>query len=289
MSGIRTRIQEVPVESRLIQLEAEEGTLVTASIRDVTDQQRAERLLEETTGELEQATLEKNRFLGRMGHELRTPLNAIIGFTGTLLLRLPGPLTADQDEQLQIVRTSARHLLSLINDLLDVAKIESGTVVIEPEPLTCQQVLSDVVAALHSLAEAKGLTLELRMPAQTVMVHTDRQALDQILLNLTNHAIIYTETGFVRLEIDLPSADAGTIEIRVFTTGMDTAGRDTQPGDEKRLFKPFAPLIPASSQYQGTGLGLHLSQKLAERLGGSIRWTSELKHGSAFVLSLPRS
>ena len=284
MSGIRKNRQEAPVESRLRPLEAEEGTPIRVSIRDVTDRQRAERLLEETNVELEQVTLAKHRFLASVGHELRTPLNAIIGFTGTLLMRLPGPLTADQDGRLQIVRTSARHLLALINDLLDVAKIESGTVVIDPEPVTCQHVLSDVVAALHSLAEAKGLTLELRMPAQTVMVRTDRPALNQILLNLTHHAITCTETGLVRLEIDLPSADVGAIEIRVFTTGMDL-----EPDDEKRLFKPFTPLTSASSQHQGTGLRLHLSRKLAELLGGSIRWTGELGNGSAFILSLPRS
>ena len=92
-----------------------------------------------------------------MSHELRTPLNAIIGFTGTLLMRLPGPLTTDQDHQLQTVRTSARHLLSLINDLLDLAKIESGKVEIVTEPVACQRVVNEVVTSLRPLAEAKGL------------------------------------------------------------------------------------------------------------------------------------
>src|SRR5207249_10565420 len=107
----------------------------------------------------------------------------------------------DQESQLQIVRTSARHLLSLINDLLDLAKIDSGKVVFNLEPLACQRVVEEVAKSLRPLAEAKGLAIELRMPEQDVILATDRRALSQILINLTNNAIKFTEKGFVRLEV----------------------------------------------------------------------------------------
>jgi protein-histidine pros-kinase len=215
-----------------------------------------------------------------MSHELRTPLNAIIGFTGTLLMRLPGPLTPDQDHQLQTVRASARHLLSLINDLLDLAKIESGTVAITTEPVACQGVLNEVVTTLGPLAGAKGLTVELHMPAHEVMVQTDRRALSQILINLTSNAIKFTDAGRVRLELVQPDTDPRAVEIRVIDTGIGISA-----DDQENLFKAFTQLTPAGHR-DGTGLGLHLSQKLAGLIGGTIRFTSEPGVGSTFVLVL---
>src|SRR6185436_1807258 len=167
-------------------------------------------------------------------------------------------LTPDQDHQLQTVRTSARHLLSLINDLLDLAKIESGKVEIDTESVACQRVVNEVVTTLRPLAEAKGLTFELRMPAQDVIVKTDRRALSQILLNLTNNAIKFTETGVVRLEVGNPRSDNRPIELRVIDTGIGI-----KPADQEKLLKAFSPLAAATGRSDGTGLGLHLSQKLA--------------------------
>jgi PAS domain S-box-containing protein len=280
--GLRKNGEEFPVEISLSPLETEEGRLVSSSIRDVTDRKRAERTLYEKNLELEKASLAKDRFLASMSHELRTPLNAIIGFTGTLLMRLPGPLTTDQDHQLQTVRTSARHLLSLINDLLDLAKIESGKVEVQTESVACQGAVNEVVTTLRPLAEAKGLIFEVSMPAQDVMVQTDRRALNQILINLTNNAIKFTETGLVRLEVAKPTVDSRAIELRVIDTG-----RGIKPEDQEKLFKAFTQL--GASHAGGTGLGLHLSQKLAELLEGSLSFTSEFGKGSTFTLSLPRS
>jgi protein-histidine pros-kinase len=280
--GRRKNGDEFPVEISLSPLETEEGMLVSSSIRDVTDRKRAERALYEKNLELEKASLAKDRFLASMSHELRTPLNAIIGFTGTLLMRLPGPLTADQDHQLQTVRSSARHLLSLINDLLDLAKIESGKVEVVTESVACQLVVNEVVTTLRPLAEAKGLIFEVSMPAQDVMVQTDRRALNQILLNLTNNAIKFTETGFVRLEVSKADSDVRQVELRVIDTGIGIKSEDQQ-----KLFKAFTQL--GDGHIGGTGLGLHLSQKLAELLKGSIEFTSESGKGSTFTLCLPRS
>jgi protein-histidine pros-kinase len=280
--GLRKNGEEFPVEISLSPLDTEEGLLVSSAIRDVTERKRAERTLYEKNVELEKASLAKDRFLASMSHELRTPLNAIIGFTGTLLMRLPGPLTADQDHQLQTVRTSARHLLSLINDLLDLAKIESGKVEVVTESVACQGMVNEVVTTLRPLAEAKGLIFEVSMPAQDVMVQTDRRALSQILINLTNNAIKFTETGVVRLEVVKPGVDDRVIELRVIDTGGGI-----KPEEQEKLFKAFTQL--GATQVGGTGLGLHLSQKLAQLLNGSISVTSEFGKGSTFTLSLQRS
>ena len=161
--------------------------------KEIEQRSLAEERLQEQNIELENACLAKDRFLANMSHELRTPLNAVIGFTGTLLMKLPGPLTEEQEKQLQNISTSAKHLLSLINDLLDLAKIESGKVQLNLEPVSCRAVIEEVAATLQSMAESKGLRLLVDIPDQDPMVNTDRRALSQILLNLVHNAIKFTK------------------------------------------------------------------------------------------------
>src|SRR5438132_8900392 len=166
---------------------------------DITARKLAEEALQTKNIELESALQAKDSFLASMSHELRTPLNAIIGFTGTLLMKLPGPLTEEQKKQLQTVRTSANHLLSLINDLLDLAKISAGKVTLAFEPVVLQDAVHEVCTTLRLLAENKGLELEATVPEEQLVLNTDHRALSQILLNLTNNAIKSTNRAEVHV------------------------------------------------------------------------------------------
>src|SRR5882724_3447881 len=185
--------------------------------------------------EIENANRANDHFLESMSHELRTPLNAIIGFTGTLLMKLPGPLTPDQDKQLQTIRSSARHLLSLINDLLDLAKIDSGKVELHREPVSCQSVIQEVVKALQPSAEAKSLGFVVDCPIADLVVPADRRMLSQILINLTSNAIKFTDRGEVRIEVRTVGDGAGSYaEVRVVDTGVGIF-----PEDRDKLFQAF--------------------------------------------------
>ena len=235
--------------------------------------------------ELAEASRMKSAFIANMSHELRTPLNAIIGFTGALLMKLPGPLTTEQDKQLNTIRTSARHLLSLINDILDVAKIEAGKVTLELETVRCQELVTDVVDTLRPLALQKGLALEIDLAPGGVVLETDRRALTQILLNLGNNAIKFTETGTVRVTLALrPGEGQNIIEFSVADSGAGI-----REEDQAKLFQAFSQLDSTSTRHaEGAGLGLYLCQNLANLIGGSLFFKSDFGHGSTFTLALPR-
>jgi signal transduction histidine kinase len=240
-----------------------------------------ERALQETNIELENASQAKDGFLASMSHELRTPLNGIIGFTEFLVDGKPGALNPKQKEYLNDVLNSARHLLSLINDLLDLAKIGSGKVTLTIEPVVFQSVVEEVRAALRPLAEKKGLELSVTVPEVQVVGNTDRRALSQILLNLANNAIKFTDSGEVRIVLDRQPHDGKTWTLLI----VHDTGIGIRPEDQPKLFQAFSQ-VEGPRRHEGTGLGLQLSQKLAELLGGRIEFKSEYGKGSTFTLFL---
>jgi len=280
--GLRSDGTEFPVEISLSPLETPEGMLVSSAIRDISDRRQIETTLSEKNRELQTAAEAKDRFLANMSHELRTPLNAIIGFTGTLLMRLPGPLTEAQEKQLTTIQGSARHLLPLINDLLDVAKIESGKHELRLAPVSCAEVLDEVASSLRPLAERKGIAFSHEADGDLV-VRTDRRALSQIVINLVSNAIKYTDAGEVSVRLVRHRAGGqalGAIEI------ADT-GAGIKADDQAKLFQAFSQIDGSSTRrHEGTGLGLHLSQKLAEMLGLRITFATRFGEGSTFTLHL---
>jgi signal transduction histidine kinase len=220
-----------------------------------------------------------------MSHELRTPLNAVIGFTGTLLMQLPGPLSKEQTKQLQTIRTSAKHLLSMINDLLDLAKIESGKVALALEPVVFQRVLEEVSQKLRPLAEEKGLGLKITAPEGDLVLTTDRRAVTQILINLASNAIKFTKEGEVRIVLGRQKeGEKWWTQVSLHDTGVGI-----EPERQAKVFEPFSQTATPWKRQEGTGLGLHLSRKLAQLLGGEINFKSEYGKGSTFTLSLPEN
>jgi protein-histidine pros-kinase len=270
-----------PVEISLSSVDTESGPLVAAAIRDISERRRTQDALRRKNEELEQASSAKDRFLASMSHELRTPLNAILGFTGTLLMGLPGPLNEEQEDQLRTVRESARHLLAVLNDLLDLAKLESGTVEIVLEAVDGRSVLDEVAAELRPRAEAKGLTFEVEAPEAPVLAVADRATLRRLLTELAGNALKFTDQGGVRLVL----GERRDGERRVAAFDVVDTGVGIDDADQNRLFDAFEPLR-AEQLREGTGLGLRITRRRVELLGGTLACSSAPGRGSTFTVEL---
>lgn len=271
------------LEERVIQRTAALQSANVQLIEEIKQRHLAENKLQDKNTELNRACAAKDSFLAKMSHELRTPLNAIIGFTGTLLMKLPGPLAIEQEMQLNNVLVSAKYLLSLINDLLDLSKIESGKVELKHELFSCGAAIKEISNTMKLLAENKGLSLNCNIPEPDPMIRTDRRALIQILINLVNNAINYTEKGEVTISVECTQLTPHRrIEISVIDTGIGIL-----PKDQGNLFEAFTRVGAHCSDE--AGLGLYLSNKMADLLGGEIVFTSEYGKGSVFTLILNES
>lgn len=276
---------------------------------DISDQKQAEeelrklnnnleRIIAERTAELREALVQaeaadrlKSAFLATMSHELRTPLNSIIGFTGILQQGLAGGVNSEQDKQLGMVRNSAHHLLELINDVLDISKIEAGQLEVRSEPFELNTVIEEVVALVQPQLEQKGLSLQLRIPSETLGVTGDARRVKQILLNLLNNAIKFTTQGEIRLEVEpdalYPFDSGNRVQPAVHIEVSDT-GIGIKPEELETIFQPFRQIDTGlARQHEGTGLGLAICQKLADLMGGEMTVESVWSEGSRFTLHIP--
>ena len=232
--------------------------------------------------EVELANRAKRAFLSSMNHELRTPLTAVLGFTGTLLMGLHGPLEADQVTHLRTVQSAGRHLLALIDSLLHLARLESETMDVRGEPVDCRGVLDEVAAALWPLAAEKGLELEVLSGLEPIESICDRNAVIRILLNLAENAIDSTDEGIVRIELHQTLSQQRSVTR--FT--ISDTGRGIAPEAQEALLTTFGRIGEDDRLPDGNGLGLYISLKLAQSFGGTITFDSTLGQGSTFVLEL---
>jgi len=250
-------------------------------------EQHLEQLVAERTVELEAAKTKaeesdhlKSAFLASMSHELRTPLNSIIGFTGILLQGMAGPLSDEQTKQLGMVKGSASHLLDLINDVLDISKIESGRIQVYDEAFKIDLLLVMAVSSLRPFAEKKGLRLRHNITSGLPRLHTDKRRLEQVLINLVNNAIKFTDEGEIIVNCYLKE---GSLNVDVIDTGVGISTKDLET-----IFETFRQIDTGLDRVkEGSGLGLAISKKLVELLGGTISVISEPGAGSTFSIILP--
>jgi signal transduction histidine kinase len=237
--------------------------------------------LEEKSRQLEVADRHKSEFLASMSHELRTPLNAVIGFSEVLLDRMFGELNPKQEEYLQDILTSGRHLLSLINDILDLAKIEAGRMELEVTDFHLPQAIDNAITLIRERAARRAITLEVDVDPHLGEIKGDERKVKQVLLNLLSNAIKFTPEGG-RVSVQAGLAD-GFAEISVIDTGVGIA-----PEDHEAVFEEFRQVgSDYAKKHEGTGLGLTLSRRFVELHGGKIWVKSQLNHGATFTFTLP--
>ncbi len=249
-------------------------------IEDMTSEREATEKLRLAKERAEAADLLKSSFLATMSHELRTPLNSIIGFTGILRQKLSGPINDEQARQLDIVRNSANHLLSLINDILDISKIESGQLTLARERFNLLESILRVVQSVRPQAESKALELSMEAGPDITAVFVDKRRIEQILFNLLSNAVKFTERGSISVQCERVG---GNYLITVRDTGIGIT-----PDGLKKLFQPFQQIDNGlSRKYEGSGLGLSISKQLAELMGGDIGVESDYGRGSVFWFTTP--
>lgn len=279
---------QFPAEISLSPVDTPGGLRVTAIVRDVTAQKKAEeeirlanRRLETQTREAERANALKSEFLASMSHELRTPLHTILGFTDLLREEVEGPLNEKQRRFLQHVHEDSVHLLALINDILDLSKIEAGRMELRSESVDAADVVAETLGSMQASAEAKNIVVENAMSGP-VRVLADRLRLREILTNLLSNAIKFTPDGG-SVHIENSQTDPKFVCISIRDTGIGIA-----PEDQEIIFDKFRQVGSTTKGVrEGTGLGLAIVKRLVEMHGGEIRVESALGSGSCFSFTLP--
>ncbi len=292
-----------PVEISLSPVKSDDGFRVTAIIRDISDRKRADarlraveeqhtrelsaknRELEERNQQVERADRLKSEFLASMSHELRTPLHTIIGFSELLGEELEGPLNEKQKRFVEHIHTDSMHLLELINDVLDLSKIEAGRVTLRREDFDAAAAVHEVVVSIQAQSDAKSIGIETTVPAG-MTIRADRLRFKQILLNLIGNAVKFTpERGKIRIEANPRDGDETGAEISVIDNGIGIP-----PEEQVSIFDKFYQVGHTTKGVrEGTGLGLAITARLIAEHGGAIRVKSEIGVGSAFTFTLPIS
>ena len=268
--------------------------------RDITEQKRNEAALREANENLERKVIErtaqltrakeqaeqagraKSEFLASMSHELRTPLNGVIGFSEFLIDEKPGPLNARQKEYLGDVLSSGRHLLQLINDILDLSKVEAGRLVLNPERFQVRKAIAEAQAVAGPIGQKKNLSVVLSIDEGLDWVELDQVKFKQVVYNLLSNALKFTDAGG-RIEMHCSTSGA-----EHFTLAVKDSGIGIKAEDMPKLFREFVQIDSGlKRQYAGTGLGLALTRKLVEMQGGSVAVESEFGKGSTFTVRLP--
>jgi PAS domain S-box-containing protein len=276
--GRRKDGSEFPVEISLGPVEVDGDLLVISAIRDITERKRADALVQAAREEAEEANQAKSEFLSRMSHELRTPLNAILGFGQLLSL---DSLNEDQRDSVDHILRAGKHLLELINEVLDISRIETGRLSLSPEPVPLDEVLREAQELIRPMAAERQIHVEEEPREKRQHVLADRQRIRQVLLNLLTNAIKYNHDGG-RVTISCRTADEDRLRIAVVDTG-----RGIEASQIPRLFMPFERLDAEQTGVEGTGLGLALSKRLVEVMGGTMGVESTAGSGSTFWLELP--
>ena len=274
---ILVRIEVRPFNQREIELVESFARQSAIAIENV----RLFKEIQQKSAQLEVANRHKSEFLANMSHELRTPLNAIIGFSDVLLQKMFGELNEQQADYLEDIRSSGSHLLTLINDILDLSKIEAGRMELEVAPFSLVAALNNAVTLVRERAQSHGIRLELDVAPALDTVIADERKLKQVVVNLLANAVKFTpDGGMVTLRA---ARENGEICLAVHDTGIGIA-----PEDQERIFEEFQQASHQTEKSrEGTGLGLSLSKRMVELHGGTIRVDSAPGKGSTFTVALP--
>ncbi|MEO8560653.1 MAG: PAS domain S-box protein [bacterium] len=274
-----------PVEATLTPVRLNGREVILAVWHDIAERKKVEDALRAAKDAAESANRTKSEFMTRMNHELRTPLTAIIGFSRVLLQGKEGPLTSNAQLYAERIRANGMHLLSLINQILDVAKVEAGRMELETDTVAVGSLVRDTMAMLESTAQAKGITLRGQVPESLATIVTDAGKLRQILINLIGNAIKFTNEGEVSVVVEMDPATSEPVSISVRDTGIGIP-----PDRQQKVFEPFEQGDSSTRrEFGGTGLGLSIVKAFAELIGAAIEVESEMGRGTTFTVWLPSS
>jgi signal transduction histidine kinase len=275
----REAIEKTRLYEQLKQASDELERKVQAATADIAQQNE---LLRRQAIELEQASALKSQFLANMSHEFRTPLNAMLGYTSMLLQGVAGPLNDPIKRQLSRIESNGRHLLTIINEILDISRIEAGRMPLQMSRVKISELIGEVKAELEPIILRSKLAITINVPRDLSPLWSDRQKVKQILLNLLSNALKFTHQGGVTVSA-IPQPRERALHLAVRDTGIGIA-----PADQDKIFEDFRQLDNTPTRpYGGTGLGLSICRRLAQMLDGRISVQSEIGKGSTFTLILP--